>query len=169
MNCILGAKYKRHSSLTVPLLRRTKIVSNLDLIVAGTDRLLTKWRHSPFEFIHTEIIENCENLILDIFGSIAFDFDLKKLESSSTHEFPQALHDFLSTYKIITYLPKVMTKLCLRLYPRHQRAKKTIEKYLYQAIDQELAYSQDSIGQRKKICFIACLKEEKRLSRKFYF
>jgi hypothetical protein len=50
-----------------------------------------------------------------------------------------------------------MSIICLRYYPRHQRAQQTIQKYLYQAIDQELATSEDSRRQRKKISFIASL------------
>lgn len=37
-------KFKRHISLVLPSFRRNKIVSNLDLIVDCTDKLLTKWR-----------------------------------------------------------------------------------------------------------------------------
>jgi hypothetical protein len=37
-----SVKYKRHSALTVPLLRRAKIVLNLDIIIDCTDRLLAK-------------------------------------------------------------------------------------------------------------------------------
>ena len=154
-----GAKYKRHSTLAVPLLRRAKIISNLDTIIDYTDRLLAKWRNNPID-IHTNIVQNCENLILEIFSSIAFNYDLKILDNSNengNNEFIKALHDFLSTFKIITYLPRILSIICLRLYPRHQRAQKTIEKYLYQAMDQELIKSENSIEQQKKKSLLASL------------
>lgn len=155
-----GAKYKRHSALTIPLLRRVKIVSHMDTIIDCTDRLLDKWRNNSNDHVHTNIVENCENLILDIFGIIAFNFDLKILDNTnevSSKELIEALHDFLSTYKIITYLPRILAGICLRLYPRHQRAKKIIEKNLYRVMDQELNTSEDMIGQKKKRSFISSL------------
>jgi len=85
---------------------------------------------------------------------------LKILDSSNqagNNEFTTALHDFLSVFKIITYLPRILAATCLRWYPRHQRAQKRIEKYLYRTIDQELTASDDPIGQRKKRSFIASL------------
>ncbi len=75
----------------------------------------------------------------------------------SNNEFTKALHDFLSIFKTIAYLPRILAATCLRWYLRHQRAQKPIEKYLYRAIDQELTASDDSIGQRKKRSFIASL------------
>ena len=53
----VGAKYKRHASIILPLFRRGKIVSNLDLIVDCMDKLLAKWRTSPTEKVHVDIIE----------------------------------------------------------------------------------------------------------------
>ncbi|CAF1173036.1 unnamed protein product [Rotaria sordida] len=38
--CTKGEKYKRHASVTLPLFRRNKIISNIDLIIDSTNKIL---------------------------------------------------------------------------------------------------------------------------------
>jgi len=41
----------------MPLFRRAKIISNFDLIIDSTDKLLDKWRAQPKDQIHTDIVQ----------------------------------------------------------------------------------------------------------------
>ncbi|CAF4053462.1 unnamed protein product [Rotaria sp. Silwood2] len=79
------AKHKCHAALTAPLFRRAKIISNLDLIVNCTDKLLDQWRSKCEDrmYVHVNLVTKCRNLLLDIFGFIAFDDDLECLDSNN--------------------------------------------------------------------------------------
>ncbi|CAF4391295.1 unnamed protein product, partial [Adineta steineri] len=76
--CNKGAKYKRHASLTLPLFRRGKINKNFDLIVSCTDKfMLDQWRSASDGSIHRDIVQQCQRLLLAIFGYMGFNYDLE--------------------------------------------------------------------------------------------
>ncbi|CAF1274106.1 unnamed protein product [Rotaria magnacalcarata] len=155
-----GAKYKRHIALTLPLLRRAKIISHFDLIVDCTDKLLVKWRLSSAQHVHLDIVQQCQNLLLATFGLIAFDYDLETLDDdsvSSNNELTQALREFLRTFEGAVYMPGNMYSVYLKLSCRHRRAQATIERYLDRIVERELAESPESLAQRKRTCLIATL------------
>jgi cytochrome P450 len=158
---ILGAKFKRHAAATLPLFRRGKIISNFDLIIDCTDKLLENWRNKSQDHIHTDIIQQSQNLLLQIFGLIAFDYNLETLEHNNenkkTNELTQALNSLLNAVDIVFYAPKIVSIIYLKLHPRYQRARRTIEKYLNQMIEQELGESSKSRSERKRTCLIASL------------
>jgi hypothetical protein len=77
----IGAKFKRHASLTMPLFRRAKIITNLDVIVNSTDKLLAIWRTRLNQHVHLDVVQQCQNLLLQIFGLIGFDYDLEMLNN----------------------------------------------------------------------------------------
>ena len=104
----LGATYKRHTSITIPIFRRGKLTPNLPVIIDCTDKLLARWRaYSPSQ-VHVNINEQCHGLLLAIFGLIAFDYDLQTLDdenSADENELAVALRDFLSTFQMTLQLP----------------------------------------------------------------
>ncbi|CAF1008908.1 unnamed protein product [Rotaria sordida] len=158
--CTRGAKYKRHASIVLPLFRRGKIISNLHLIVDCVDKLLAKWRLSPPGHIYVDIVIQCQNLLLLIFGLIAFNYDLETLddnENGSDNELTRELRDLLSTMEIVLFSPPVVTNIYLKLSRRHRRAKAIIERYLYRIIEQELNENSESMAQRKRTSLIASL------------
>jgi cytochrome P450 len=157
---LLGAKYKLHAAVTLSLFRHGKVISNLDLIVDCVDQLLVKWRNTPAEKVHLDIVHQCQNLLLLIFGFITFDYDLETLDDDSitcNNELTQALHDFMSSIEIVFFSPVFVATLYLKLSSRHRRAKAVIERYLYRMIENELAESPESRLQRKRTCLIASL------------
>ena len=100
---MIGAKYKRHAALTLPLFRRGKVISNLDLIIDCTDKLLDQWRSKTDDLtrIHVDIVNQSQNLLLEIFGFVAFDYDLEMLDENSAvkpNKLAQALQDFSDTF-----------------------------------------------------------------------
>lgn len=153
----LGARYKRHSALTMPLFRRAKIISNFDLVMDCTDKLVDNWRSVSTQHIHTNIVQQCQNLILEIFGFIAFDYDFETLNGTRGNELTIALRDLLSTVEIASYVPSLFLKVYLKLNLRYRRARSIIQRYLYKMIEQELQESRESREQRKKSSLIASL------------
>jgi cytochrome P450 len=154
---LIGAKYKRHASLTIPVFRRNKITPNFDLIIDCTDKLLNNWRSAPLNHIHLDIVQQCQNLLLALFGLIAFDYDLETLNNDSRNELTQALKVFVGAVEIVMYLPKFLSIIYLKLSPRHRRARATIERYVYRMIDHELAQNPETIAERKRTSLIASL------------
>jgi len=121
---------------------------------------LNKWRASPAEKVHLDIVQQCQNLLLVIFGFIAFDYDLETLDDDSTtsnNDLTQALRDLLSIFHTTIHSPIFVSNIYLKLNPRYRRARATIERYCNQIIEQELAENPESIAQRQRTSLIASL------------
>lgn len=148
--------------MALPLFRRSKIISNLDLIVDCVDKLLHRWSLNPPEKVHVDIIQQSQNLLLAIFGYIAFDYDLGTLDddddcTTSNNDLTQALRDTLSIFKKIIYSPIFLSTIYLKLNFQYRRARATIEKYCNRIIEQELTENPELIAQRKRTSLIASL------------
>ncbi|CAF0803043.1 unnamed protein product [Adineta steineri] len=154
---VVSAKFKRHASLTIPLFRRNKIIPNFDLIIDCTNKLLSQWRSIPSNHIHLHIPQQCRNLLLLIFGFLAFDYDLKTFSNTDNNELTQALTDFLESIYPVFFLPKVVAIIYLRLSRRYQRARTIIQQHVYRIIDHELVDCSETISERKRTSLIASL------------
>ncbi len=158
---IIGHKYKRHASIILPLFRRGKIVNNLDLIIDCTDKLLDQWRsktdHDP-NYIHLNIVDQCQNLSLAIFGFLGFNYDLQTLEElniNQKNKLTQALNDFLEIFILTTRMPNFVSEFYLKISPQYRRARVTIEECLNQIIDQEQRKTPEEIADQKRTSLIA--------------
>jgi hypothetical protein len=161
MFIILGAQFKRHAAVTLPLFRRGKIISNFDLIVDCVDKLLDNWHKKSKDYLHTDITQQSQNLLLEIFGLIAFDYDLETLdftnEKKGNNELTQALNDMLNVLDVVFYAPRSLAVLYLKLNLRYQRARRIIKNHLNQMIERELNENPKSRLERKRTCLIASL------------
>ncbi len=157
----IGAAFKRHATVTIPLFRRGKIISNFDLIIDCTDKLLNNWRQKPSQQIHTNIVQQSQNLLLAIFGYIGFDYDLKVLDdddgSESNNELTQELQYKISMFQAFAYSPRFLSKIYTILSPRYKRSQAILNKYLNQMIEKELEESSELRAERKRTCLIASL------------
>jgi cytochrome P450 len=145
----------------MPLFRRGKIISNFDIIIEWVDKQLDKWRVQSKDYIHTDIVQQCQNLLLQIFGFIAFDFDLGTLSNDhhakGRNELNQALEDLLNTLNVVIYTPRFFSIIYITFNLRYRRARAIIQKYLYRMIEQELGETEESRTQRKRTSLIASL------------
>ncbi|CAF1257045.1 unnamed protein product [Adineta ricciae] len=137
----LGIQFKRHSSIVSPLFRRSKVISHFDLIIGCTDKLLTKWRKTEAKTIHVDIVSQCHNLVLAIFGFIAFDYDLETLDDGD-NELTLALRTIINSIMTILALPRILAKAYVTLSYRQRQARNTIERYIYRMIEHEQATAQ---------------------------
>ncbi|CAF4292054.1 unnamed protein product, partial [Rotaria sordida] len=142
-----GAKFKRHGSITMPLFRHGKIRSNFDLIINCTDELLNNWRSNSSDHIHCDILQQCQNLLLEIFGFIGFDYDVDTLSGTNYNELAQALKTYVDTMGLGSYLPNFLFNAYLKLSPKCRRARTTIKRHLYQMMEQELNETPESRAQ----------------------
>ncbi|CAF1440467.1 unnamed protein product, partial [Didymodactylos carnosus] len=161
--CNIGLQYKRHAAVILPLFRRAKILNNYDLIIDCTDKLLNQWRSitdSDPNHIHLNIVDQCQNLSLAIFGFIGFDYDLQTLDESNinhTNKLTQALNDFTEIFLRTLDLPNFIGRLYLKLNSRYRRARITIDECLNQIMEQEQRKTPEEIAQRKRTSLIASL------------
>ncbi|UJR12791.1 hypothetical protein I4U23_016965 [Adineta vaga] len=161
---IKGDQFKRHASIILPLFRRNKFVHNFDLIINCTDKLLTKWRKTTdHKTIHIDIVNQCHNLVLAIFGLIGFNYDLETLDDddddniSEKNELTQALRTIINSIMKIIALPKIIAKIYVTFSYRQRQARTIIERYIYRMIEYEQAIHFKSIKQRKQTSLIASL------------
>jgi cytochrome P450 len=161
MFIILGAKFKRHAAVTLPLFRRAKVISNFDLIVDCVDKLLDNWHKKSKDYIHTDITQQSQNLLLEIFGLIAFDYDLKILdynnEEQGNNELTKALNSMLDALVTLYFIPRSISFIYLKLNFRYQHARKIIQKYLNQMMERELSENPKLRLERKRTSLIASL------------
>lgn len=143
----------------MPLFRRSRINNNFDLIMNCTDKLLSNWHAKSIEHIHRDIVQQCQNLLLEIFGLISFDYDLGTLDDhdSNRNELTHALQEFMNSMLLIFFSPKLIGSLYTKLSRRHQQAKATLERYIYQMIDNEMMETKEFRAERKRTCLVASL------------
>lgn len=142
------------------LFRRSKIISYQDLIVECVDKLFDKWRADSSERVHMNIVQQCQNLVLAIWGFIAFDYDLETLDDTnvlSKNELTRALLDLLRTAQTVLHSPTILSIIYLKLSPQYRRAEAIIRQYCNSIIEHELTQSSESIAQRKRTSLIASL------------
>jgi hypothetical protein len=160
---VIGSKYKRHASIILPLFRRGKILNNYDLIIDCTDKLLEQWRSKidiDPSYVHLNIIDQCQNLSLAIFGFIGFDYDLQTLEESSmnkNNKLRKALSDFLKIFLLTIPVPTFISKIYLKISPRYRHTMITLSDYLNQMMEQEQRKTSEEIAERKRTSLIASL------------
>ena len=159
---LLGPIYKRHIGIVAPLFRGSKLNTHLDTINDCTDKLLMRWRNynnDPTK-VHLNMIEQSQQLLLAIFGYVAFDYDLQTLDdeyNSNKNELTQAFHDNLNAAVICIQLPMMIARLYVLLSPQYRRSTATINQYLDRMIQQELTQTPETRAHRKRTSLIASL------------
>jgi hypothetical protein len=121
---------------------------------------LDNWRRKPSEKIHTDIVQQCQNLFLSIFGYIGFDYDLETLNDDGTENNNELTQEFqykMSLFQMVSYSPRFLSKIYVNLSRRYRRSQAIINKYLNQITEQELKESPESRAERKRTCLIASL------------
>lgn len=142
------------------MFRRGKVIAYFDLIVDCTEKLLSRWRSKPAQHVHLDIVQQCHDLLLAIFGFIAFDYDMETLEKDEdahSNELTCALLDFLDTFNIMFFSPRIISLIYFKVSFKYRRALKTMERYFDRMIEQELTSDPQSIAQRKRTSLIASL------------
>ncbi len=156
-----GAKYKRHASLILPLFRRSKIISNLNIIINCTDKLLLRWRaRDNASRVHLDMIEQCQHLLLSIIGFIAFNYDLQTLENEENihqNELGHALQVYLQSYRTVFYLPKPVARIYMALNRDYQKSLIVLRRYVHSIIEETIQMDQSVIAEQKRTNLIATL------------
>jgi len=138
-------------------------LNNYDLIVDCTDKLLDQWRSKSDNdpgYVHLNVVDQCQNLSLAIFGFLAFDYDLQTLDEANINKknrLTEALNNFLEIFLETTRAPNFLAKIILKFHSRYQRAKTTIDECLNKIMEQEQSKTPEQIAEQKRTSLIASL------------
>ncbi|CAF3701083.1 unnamed protein product [Rotaria sp. Silwood1] len=134
---------------------------HLDTIIDCTDKLLDRWRqiNDPTK-IYLNMNEQTQQLLLAIFGFIAFDYDLQILDNEcekGQKELVSSMETFFNTTVRIVEMPAIIGRIYLFLNFKYRRARLIINQYIQRIIDQELKETVAMRAERKRTSLIASL------------
>ncbi|CAF1263043.1 unnamed protein product [Adineta steineri] len=149
----IGSKYKRHARAILPMLKKHKFVSQTLIITNCVDQLIDIWKqryeNKDDDNICTCLVNDNQQLLLDLFTLITFDYDLGNLkrlaksaislntkENFELSEMTNALFTWLNTLKRITIngIPYFINYYLLKFDRKFQNALKILEKYIEKII-----------------------------------
>ncbi|CAF1442704.1 unnamed protein product [Didymodactylos carnosus] len=142
---LMGPKYKRHAKAVLPMLRKNKFLSQISIMTNYVDQLIEIWKEryeNKDEIIATCIIDDNQQLLLDVFTRLTFDYDfgnLKRLLESArqsnsaeivgTSNFTAALITWLDAFKRVgtNGMPFLVNYYLLKFDKKYQNALKVLE------------------------------------------
>ena len=141
-----GDDWKRHTRLIRPMFRRAKAISHFDTIVTYADRWIDERFVANSDQIHTDLIEQCQHLLLSIIAHVAFDYDQKKssVDGFSLHE---AFNDFVhygNQFILMAGIPKWLGKVILLMHLKFRRALRIVKHHIMNIIAEEQKRQQNS-------------------------
>ena len=94
---LTGWKYKRHAKAVLPMLRKARFRSQTSLIAERADQLIEIWRirasKAEKDTIVTSIVSDLQQLMLDTFTFLTFDYDFGNLKDLLQAAFNAELTD----------------------------------------------------------------------------
>lgn len=134
---------------------------HLDMIIDCTDKLLAQWREiDDSNKVHLDMKKQTDQLLLAIFGFIAFDYDLQTLDNTcekGTIELVGAMEIFLKTAFKVINMPSIVSRAYLLLNLKYRRSCAIIHQYIKLMIEQELSETAEIRAERKRTSLIAAL------------
>jgi len=143
---LIGSKYKRHAKAIVPMLRKHRFKSRISIIINYVDQLIHIWKdryEHQDDPICTSILTDNEQLMLDTFTHLTFDYDLgnlqhlsktAKLTNSSedkikSTELGIALSIWLDALRRVTNngMPSFVNDFLLKIDKKYQNALMTLQ------------------------------------------
>ena len=106
------------------------------------------------------MIEQSQQLLLAVFGLIAFDYDLQTLDDQSVNkrnELTEAFYSLVNTMQTLFQLPTFLARIFMFLNFKARRGRVIIDKYLENMIENELNATPDMTAERKRTSPIASL------------
>ncbi|CAF1474940.1 unnamed protein product [Adineta steineri] len=143
---LAGSKYKRHAKVIIPMLRKHRFQSQISIIINYVDELIEIWKDrydKQDNSICNSILFDNEQLMLDTFTRLTFDYDLgslkhlsktKKLTNSSEDEIQSselgvALTIWIGAFRRVigNGMPTFVNDFLLKIDKKYQNALRTLE------------------------------------------
>ncbi|CAF1598274.1 unnamed protein product, partial [Didymodactylos carnosus] len=81
---LIGPEFKRHAKAVLPMLKKNKFIPQIPIMTNCVDKLITIWKEryeNKDNIICTCIVSDSQQLMLDMFTLIAFDYDFGNLNN----------------------------------------------------------------------------------------
>ncbi|CAF1486220.1 unnamed protein product [Adineta ricciae] len=124
-----GETWKRHARFILPMFKRAKILPYLNTIVNCIDHLVDEQFVKHNGEIRTDLVVQCQNVLLNVIARIAFDYDLELSSKTDSIHLREAFNDFVcyaNQFIIATGIPPWLGKVILKLNWKFQKALITI-------------------------------------------
>jgi cytochrome P450 len=156
-----GDDWKRHARFMLPMFKRAKVLPYLDTISTCIDRFIDERFVERDRQIHSDLVVQCQNFLLNIIALIAFDYDLGSSTQTGEFDLRKAFNDFVnygSQFILLTGIPIWLGKLILAVNWKYQRALRIMKHYVMNIITEEQKRQQDeSISSNRPKNLIASL------------
>jgi beta-ring hydroxylase len=156
-----GDAWKRHARFMLPMFKRAKVLPYLDTIVTCIDRFIDDRFVERDGQIHTDLVVQCQNVLLNILAFIAFDYDLESSSEANGFNLQKAFNDFVTyanQFILLAGIPMWLGKLILSFSWKYQRALRVMKHYVMNIITEEQKRQQDeSIASNRPKNLIASL------------
>ena len=144
---LMGPAYKRHAKAVLPMLRKNRFLSQISTMTNYVDQLIEVWKEryeNQDNIIATCITDDNQQLLLDVFTRLTFDYDfgnLKRLLQAArqsnpegkvrTSNFTAALITWLDAYKRVgtNGMPFLVNYYLLKFDKKYQSALRVLEDY----------------------------------------
>ncbi|CAF1409808.1 unnamed protein product [Rotaria magnacalcarata] len=136
---LLGNDWKRHVRFVHSMFRRTKAMPYLDKIVDCVDCFISERFVHQDGNIHTDLVVQCQRLLINILTRTAFDYDPQQ-SSLTEPDIQQVFYDYgryMTTLLIGTGLPFWVDKLFVMLHWKAHRVRRMAKQYIMKKIVEE--------------------------------
>ncbi|CAF3694622.1 unnamed protein product [Rotaria sp. Silwood1] len=148
LTTLIGPKYKRHAKVIMPMLKKHRFKSQISIIIDCADRLIHIWKdryENRDNAICTCIVTDNQQLMLDTFSLLTFDYDLGNLKYLSENanrcnaetktepsEMSIAISIWLNALKRVTIngMPTFVNNYLLKIDRQYQHALRILENYV---------------------------------------
>jgi pentalenene oxygenase len=145
---LTGARWKRHARIMIPVFKRAKVIQHLDTITECADRFIDRCLKE--NEIHTNLVDQCQTLTMNIIGFIGFDYDL----DNDTHSQSRvAIKEFIAygaKLMLLPVIPQWMLKIYLKLNGHFQQVDRQLRELMEKIVEQEQNNQDTSEKQRPK-------------------
>ena len=135
-----GDAWKRHARFMLPAFKRAKVLPYLDSIAGCIDRFIDKCFVERDGQIHSDLVSQCQNVLLNTIVLIAFDYDLENASQTDGLNLQKAFNDFAysaNQFILFTGIPIQIGKLILSGNRKYQRALRVVKHYVMNIIADE--------------------------------
>jgi cytochrome P450 len=132
----------------LPMFKRNKILPYFNTIARCIDRFIDQQFSQQNGTIHTDLVIQCQQLLLTIIAQIAFNYDLETLSLRDGTNLRQAFNDMIrcaNRFALMAETPLWIAKLLLTINFKFQRALCLTKQYVKLIINEEQQRQQQHI------------------------
>lgn len=132
----------------LPMFKRAKILPYRQTILQCVDRFIDTQLED--QHTYTDLVLQCQTLLLNIIALIAFDCDLDAVVDSPLRVAFEDFAYYVAQFSMALWLPRWLGKIYLKLNWKYQRAHRLLRELAQQIVEQEQNKKNESENERPK-------------------